>query len=183
MTNNFKATEQFADNKYKFHELTNGDKNLRRITCDTDSICLIPFDTRSDKISHIYLARFTDFLNEKEGHTCITVDCKKEGYGSNFEEVSDIIKNELNIDVELDDLYYLGDIDHNLPFSKKHKCYGIKLDDYSKDMNGFKLDISDDERKTKLYSLDKIKFSRVANGDINDSLCLSATLLLTAYIH
>lgn len=179
----FKSSEKFTDDKYKFHEISNGSKNLRRITCDSDSICIIPFDTRDGKISNIYLAGFVDFLNEKEGHTCISVDCKKEGYSSQFEEVSDIIKNELNINIDVDDLYFLGNINHNLPFTKKYKCYGVNLDDYANSMDGFKLDIPDAERQTRLYSLDKIRFSRVINGDISDSICLSASLLLSAYIN
>lgn len=184
MTNdNFKSSEKFSDDKYKVYDIANDKHNLRRITCDSDAICLIPFDTSSDKIKNIYLARFVDYLNNNEGHTCIFVDCKKEGYDSQFEEISDIIKNELNIEPDVNDIYYLGKINHNLPFTKSYKCYGLNLDNYSRDLNGFSLDISDDEKKSKLYSLDKVKFNRVLSGEIDDSLCMSAALLLMSYLN
>lgn len=180
----FKSSEKFSDDKYKIYDIVNDKHKLRRIICDSEAICLIPFDTNSEnKVKNIYLARFIDYLNNNTGHTCISLDCKKEGYDSQFDEISDIIKNELNIEVDVNDIFYLGKINHNLPFTKSYKCYGLNLDNYSKDLNGFSLDISDDEKKTKLYSLDKVKFNRVLNGDIDDSLCMSAALLLMSYIN
>jgi len=183
MTNDkFKSSEKFADDKYKMFDISNGNHNLRRITCDSDSICILPFDTSGNKIRNVYLARFVDYLNDQKGHTCLAVDCKKEGYESQFEEVHDILKKELNIDASVDDLFFLGKIKHNLPFTKSYKCYAVNLDKHSKDLNGFSLDISDDEKNNKIYELDRIKFNRVISGEIDDSLCMSAILLLSAYI-
>lgn len=179
----FKSSEKFSDNKYKMYDISNDNHNLRRVTCDADSICIIPFDTQNEKIRSVYLARFIDYLTDQRGHTCISVDSQMEGYESQFEEVHDIIKKELNIDVNVDDLFYLGKIKHNLPFTKSYKCYAVNLDRHSKDLNGFTLDISDEEIKSRLYELDRVKFNRVISGEIDDSLCMSAILLLSAYIN
>ena len=177
----FKQSEHFQDGKYRVIGLSDGSSNLRRVVCDTDGICLIPFDTSGDKIRNLYLARYTDYLNNEQGHTCITVDSNDQS-DTAFEEVHEFINGDLGIDANVDDLYFLGNIKHNLPFSKTYKCYGINLDNYSKDLNGFTVDLSDDEKDKKLYHLDKIKLTRVLKGDIEDSLCMSAALLLISYI-
>lgn len=184
MTNNFKSSEKYGDDKYKFFNLNDGNRDLRRITCDSDGICIIPFDTNGEKLTYVYLARYIDYLNDQHGHTCISVDAKRDNsFDSNFEEIHSIIQGELNIDADVNNIYYIGKIKHTLPFTKVYRCYAVKLDDYSKDPSGFTIDISDKERKSKLYSLDKIKFSRLINGDIEDSLAMSATLLLLSYIN
>lgn len=181
---NFNKSEKYSDGKYKIFNLTSDSHDLRRIVCENESICIIPFDTNGDKVKNIYLARYSDYLNpNQQGHTCINVDCKKESGTSNFEEIHDVIKSELNIDADVNDLFFLGKIKHSLPFSKTYKCYGLNLDNYSKDLTGFTLNITDDEQKRRLYSLDKIKLTRILNGDIEDSLCLSAALLLISYIN
>ena len=83
----------------------------------------------------------------------------------------------------MNDVYYLGDITHTLPFTKSYKCYGLNLTGHSKDPSGFTLEISDSEKESKLYTVDKIKFNRILKGDVNDSLTLSAALLLISYIN
>lgn len=178
----FKSNEEYKDGKYRVISLSDGTNNLRRIVCDTDSICLIPFDTSDDKIRNVYLARYVDYLSNDQGHTCITIDSNDES-DTVFEELEHLINSELGINADLDDLYFLGNIKHNLPFSKTYKCYGLNLDNYSKDLNGFSIDISDDESDRKLYSLDKIKLTRILTGSIEDSLSMSATLLLISYIN
>jgi hypothetical protein len=178
---NFKSTEQYQDGKYRVVSISDGKSNLRRVVCDVDGIALIPFNSNGGKISNVYLARYVDYMNNDQGHTCITSDFK-ENTDSVFEELHELINGELGIDVDVNDLYYLGNIKHNLPFSKTYKCYGLNLDNYSKDLNGFAIDLSDDEKDKKLYSLDKIKLTRVLKGDIEDSLVMSATLLLISYV-
>jgi hypothetical protein len=177
----FKSTEAYQDGKYRVLNLTDGNSNLRRGVCDVDGICLIPFDTSGEKVKNLYLARYVDYLSNDQGHTCITSDFK-ENTDTVFEELHELINGELGLDAEVNDLYFLGNIKHNLPFSKTYKCYAINLDNYSKDLNGFAIDLSDDEKDKKLYSLDKIKLTRVLKGDIEDSLAMSAALLLISYI-
>ena len=178
---NFKSTESYHDGKYRVLNLSDGKSNLRRVVCDVDGICLIPFDTGGDKINNLYLARYVDYLSNNQGHTCITSDFN-ESADTEFEELHELINVELGLDADVNDLYFLGNIKHNLPFSKTYKCYAVNLDNYSKDLNGFSLDLSDDEKDNKLYSLNKIKLNRVLKGDIQDSLAMAAALLLISYM-
>lgn len=178
-TRNFKSNVEYEDDKYKVLSLSDGKSHLRRITCETDGICIIPFDTSGEKIRNVYLARYLDYLSNEQGHTCITTDLTG-NFDTNFEELHDMINRELGIDIDVNDLYLLGNVNHTIPFSKRYKCYGLNLDNYAKDLNGFEIDLPDNEDK--LYSLDKIKLTRILNGDIEDSLAMSATLLLTSYM-
>jgi len=178
----FKSTDLYHDGKYKVLNITDGNSNLRRVVCEVDSVCLIPFDTSESKVKNIYLARYLDYLSNEQGHTCITSDFS-ESSDSIFDELHELINGELGLNVDVNDLYFLGNIKHNLPFSKTYKCYALNLDEYSKDLSGFALDLSDDEKDKKLYSLDKIKLTRVLKGDIEDSLTMSAALLLISYLH
>lgn len=179
---NFESKEEYQDGKYRVISIKNGDANLRRVVCDVDGICLVPFDTNNNnKIRNVYLARYVDYLSNDQGHTCITSDFK-ETTDTLFEELHELVNGELGVDADINDLYFLGNIKHNLPFSKTYKCYGLNLDNHSKDLNGFTLDLSDDEKNKKLYNLDKIKLTRVLKGDIEDSLAMSAALLLISYV-
>jgi len=179
--NNFESKEEYQDGKYRIVSISNGSTNLRRVICDVDGICLVPFDTLNGKIKNVYLARFVDYLSNDQGHTCIISDFK-ENTDTIFEELHELVNVELGVDADVNDLYFLGNIKHNLPFSKTYKCYGLNLDNHSKDLNGFSLDLTDDEKDKKLYSLDKIKLTRVLKGDIEDSLTMSAALLLISYV-
>jgi hypothetical protein len=178
--NKFLAKEEFNDGKYQVLSMTDGESNLRRIICTTPSICLIPFDTNEDKIRNVYLARYMDYLNGEHGHTCIVLDSKGE-FNSDFEEVEHACKSELRINCDVNDVYYLGKIKFSLPFTKEIKCYGINLDGHSKDLSGFT--INTDQSDNKMYILDKVRFTRILNGEIDDSTCLSAALLLASYIN
>jgi hypothetical protein len=157
MNNNFKNQEKYSDGKYRILDITNGDVNLRRVICETEGICLIPFDTSDGKIKNIYLARYLDYLDGDHGHTCISHESTGE-YSSNFDEISAICKNDLNIDCDVNDVYYLGKIQH-------------------------KLDLPKSDLEKRLYTLDKIRITRVLNGEIEDSLSMSAALLLISYIN
>jgi hypothetical protein len=184
MTNKkLQHSEDYNDGKYKIMSIE-GDEGThwRRIVCKTDGICIIPYDTSGKQIRNIYLAKFEDYLSGDSGHTCITSDLLDTD-STMYERIDELIKNELGIDLDIDDLYLLGSISHNLPFSKTYKCYGLCLDNYSKDLNGFSLDLSDSEKEKMSYTLDKVRFTRLLNGDIDDSLCLSGSLLLTSYIN
>ena len=179
----FENKEEYQDGKYKFFTISNGEKNYRRVLCETEGICLIPFDINdSNNIKNVYLARYTDYLNGEEGHCCLTCESVP-NHDSDFEEISEFINSELGINPEINDVYFLGRIQHQLPFSKTYKCYAIDLTQYSKDPTGFKIDVPDEESKNRTYSLDKVNFNRVFKGDVEDSLCLSASMLLISYIN
>lgn len=181
--NNFVNKEEYQDGKYKVLSLSDGTHNLRRIVCESDGICIIPFDVNNNnKIKNIYLAKYLDYLNNEYEYTCICTEAKGDN-DSEFDEISEYINSELGIKPNINDLYYLGSIKHQLPFSKKYKCYGLDLTNHAKDPSGFTISISDSEKENKLYTLEKIRFNRVLNGDISDSLCLSATLLLISILN
>jgi hypothetical protein len=180
--NNYIQEESYSDGKYRFVNLTSGDSKLRRVVCDIEGICLIPFDTNGNgKVRHIYLARYVDYMSGDQGHTCITSDFKDHS-DTVYEELHELINGELGIDLDVNDLYFLGNVKHTMPFTKVYKCYAINMDNYAKDLNGFTLDMSDEENSKRLYTLDKIKLTRALKGDIEDSLTMSSVLLLTSYM-
>lgn len=183
MTNNeFKNSEQYSDGKYRILKISDGVRDLRRITCETEGICLIPFDTSDGKIKNVYLAKQVDYLRNENSHSCICLDSSG-SHGSDFEEVESICKNELNIDCDVNDVYYLGKIKHQFPFTKSYKCYAINLDNHTKDLNGFVLNIPKSEEENRIYALDKVRFNRILNGEVEDSLCLSSATLLISYLN
>ena len=182
MTNKFEFIEQYKDGKYRFISLSDGKNHLRRVVCDTDGIILIPFDTSGDKIRNVYLAKYLDYLTNEHGFTCITID-DNPNTDSAFEELHELINVELGIDADVNDVYFLGSIKQSMPFSKSYKCYAINLDNYAKDLNGFTLDLPNTEIEHKLYTLSKIKLTRILKGDVDDTITMSAILLLTSYIN
>lgn len=181
--NKFIHKEEYHDGKYNIVSLSDGKKDLRRILCKSEDICIIPFDTNQNgKIRNLYLAKYLDYLNNDHGYTCMSTEyCGNKE--SDFDEISEYLNSELGINPDVNNLYYLGSIKHQLPFSKSYKCYGLDLTDFSKDPNGFSVEISDSEKENKLYTVEKIKFNRVVKGDISDSLCLSAAMLLISYLN
>lgn len=179
-SNKFLFKEEFSDGKYRVLSLTDGESNLRRIVCETPSVCIVPFDTNDGKIRNVYLARYMDYLTGEHGHTCITLESKN-NFDSDFEEVEYICKSELKIDCDVNEVYYLGKINFSLPFSKTIKCYAVNLDNHSRDLSGFTLDV--EESDNKMYTLDRVRFTRILNGEIEDTVCLSAAMLLTSYIN
>ena len=153
--NKFIHKDEYHDGKYNVVSLSNGKKDLRRILCKSEDICIIPFDTNQNgKIRNLYLAKYLDYLNNDHGYTCMSTEYagNKE---SDFDEISEYLNSELGIKPDVNNLYYLGSIKHQLPFSKSYKCYGLDLTDFSKDPNGFSVEISDSEKENKLYTVEK----------------------------
>lgn len=174
MENKLSQEELFNDGKYKMLAVTNGEAHHRKLSCKTDGVCIIPFDTNGDQISNVYLTNNTDYSNGNEFSACITFE-STHSEGSEFAEVSKGITDALSIEeVNINNVFFLGKIKHNFPFSKSYRCYGIKMDEYANE-EGFKL--SDDS------NIRKVKFTKIVNdGEIHDSLCLSASLLLISYL-
>ena len=181
MISNISKSEEYNNGKYKFIKLSNGESNFNRIVCESDSICIIPFDTSNGKIKNVYLSKYTDYMSGDESYTCINDDIQNDS-SSTFEDINSIISKNLGISAEVDELYYLGSIKHNIPFSKTYECYALNLDSHSDNLNGFKPKLGEHEMSEKLDSLSKIKFNRILSGDISDSLCLSASMLLISYL-
>ena len=172
----------YDDGKYKIFNVSDGPVDHRKIVCDTEAICLIPFDTSSGKIQNIYLSPQSDYLDGSMKRVSMCYESKGE-FSSNFEEVHSLCKDNLNIDCDVNDVYFLGKIKHQFPFQKTYKCYAINLDNYSEDEGGFKLDLPPSEINQRNSTIEKIKFNRVMNGEIEDSICLSSAMLLVSYLN
>lgn len=181
MINKIENEEVYSDGKYKFLKIHKNGSQVNRITCESDGICILPFDTNNGKIKNLYLSKYSDYLTGEDSYTCINND-SRDDFSTQYEDIEDLIKVELGVDISIDDLYFLGNIKHGIPFSKSYKCYGLNLDNYSDDLNGFSPKISKDEIESKPYSLSKVRFNRILNGDVDDSLCLSSTMLLISYL-
>ena len=177
---NIEPNEEYSDGKYSVLSFKKEDDSFRRITCDQESIALIPFcSNESNQIKCVYLSKYRDYLGNSDKFTCITGKVDKNESDSYYDVVESLISKELKIsDVDVNDIYFLGKIDHTVPFTKGYKCYGVDLTRY--------LDAPYDDNlgKNRLSSrntIDKVRFSRILNGDVTDSLVLASSLILLSY--
>ena len=181
-TDPFNSTEEYSDGTYRVINFTSDKRKFKRISCEKEAICLLPFDVNAnDQIKNIYLAKYHDYVLNGENHRCITASLEPDEFETYHDSLAKCIDLELGLDdIEINDLYYLGQVQHTIPFTKTYKCYAVNLTKYSEDPTGFtpKLLDSDD----KMHSIDKVRFSRVIKGEICDSLTLSCALLLLSYI-
>ena len=175
MENKTTQEELFNDGKYKMLAVSSGEAHHRKLSCKTDGVCIIPFETSNDQISKVYLQDSTDYVSEQTFNTAITFE-STHSEGSEFVEVSKGIEDSLGIkDIDINSVFFLGKIKHNFPFKKSYRCYGVKMDSHSSESDGFKLDES--------KKIVKVNFNKViGNGEVHDSLCLAGSLLLISYL-
>ena len=172
--------EEYSDGKYSVLSFNKEDDSFRRITCSQESVALIPFClNESNKIKCAYLSKYRDYLGNSDKFTCITGKVDKNEADSYYDVVEKLLSNELEInDVGVNDIYFLGKIDHTVPFTKGYRCYGIDLTRY------LDAPYEDQIGKTKLSTrntIEKVRFSRILNGEITDSLVLASSLILLSY--
>jgi hypothetical protein len=176
--------EEYSNGKYSILNFTSDKGKSTRIVCNQESICIIPFDcfhNEPSKIRNVYLAKYDDYVTHENGYKCITGSLKPDEFSTYHDSLVNCIDNELGLsDVDVNDLFYLGVIKHSVPFNKSYKCYAVNLTNYSSEVAGFSPTLSNSDQK--LHTLDKVKFSRVINGEVNDSLVLSSSLLLLSYV-
>lgn len=174
--------EEYSDGKYSVLNFTKDTSKFTRIVCNQESICLIPFDVNEhNQIKNIYLAKYHDYVTDAESHKCVTGSLKPDEFSTFHESLVNCIDDELGLtDVDVNDLFYLGTVKHGVPFNKSYKCYAVNVTNYSDDVSGFTPMITNPE--SRLHKIDKVRFNRLANGEINDSLALSGTLLLLSYL-
>lgn len=174
MNNQMKSDEIFNDGKYRIIRFSDDKSDHRKIVCNTDTVCVLPFDTKDGNISSVYLENLTDYLSNNEFRSCITVDTKYNS-DSQFSEVSKIISDKLGItDINVEDLFFIGKVKHNIPFNKAYRCYAINLDNYINNIDFYNLESN---------KIEKVKFNTVVNsGELHDSICLSCSLLLLSYL-
>jgi hypothetical protein len=171
----FDKKEEFTDGKYSVHSFSSPEKKFRRISCGEESICIIPFElNENNQIKNIFLLKYTDYLLDGEKFTCITKTFNQNKFDSYFLAVENYLHEKLGIsELEVNDLYLLGKITHGIPFTKDYKCYGVNVTNFN---SLAALSLSDP-----INSIQKVKFTKVINGDISDSLVLSSSLLLLSY--
>lgn len=174
--NNFERKDLFTDGKYTIQSFSDGQDTFRRLSCSEASICLIPFDlTDSNKIKGVYLSSYHDQLTDSSNFTCVTESFNRDQNSSYFQAIEKSLNSRLGIsDPDLNAIYYLGKINHTVPFNKEYRCYGFNV--------GHAFDptiLSPNSRHG--HHLERIPFSRVIRGEISDSLILSASLLLLSY--
>ena len=97
MMNNISKSEKYSDGDYKFIKLSNGDSEFNRITCESDSICIIPFDTNNGKIKNLYLSRYIDYMTGDEAYTCINSNIKNDA-STIYETLDDFISKDTTFD-------------------------------------------------------------------------------------
>jgi hypothetical protein len=178
----FNPNEEYSDDKFKIINFTGEKGNFKRISCLKEAICLLPFDlNENDQIKNAYLSKYHDYVLNGQSNKCITATLEPDEFDTYHESLTTCIDNELGLsDVDIDDIFYLGQIQHTVPFTKTYKCYAINLTKYSEDPSGFTPRILNPDDR--LHTIDKVRFSRIMNGEISDSLVLACSLLLLSYI-
>jgi hypothetical protein len=183
--NNFSKSLNYSsqDGKYSVYNFTDGSTSFDRIDSTQESICIFPFfKNEHDKIESVVLANCIDHMHDgKSILTCITQTFDQDQHSSYHSSFKDIIEKNLNLkDVNVDDIFYLGEVSHNLPFNKKYRCFSVNLSNYYDKFS----DIAQEDLKfknQKIVDLKNVKFSTLVNGNVDDSLCLSCAMLLLSY--
>ena len=181
-TDQFDSKEEYIDDKFKVISFTGNNGNFKRISSEKEAICLLPFDVNeNDQIKNIYLSKYHDYVLNEVTHKCITSTLEPDEFDTYHESLSKCIDHELGIDdVDIDDIFYLGQIQHTIPFTKTYKCYAINLTSHGEEPSGFMPKILDPEAR--LHSINRVRFSRIMKGEICDTLTLSCSLLLLSYL-
>lgn len=180
--NEITPVKVYSDDKFTILDFTGDKAKFKRITSAKEAICLLPFDVNeNDQIKNVYLAKYHDYVLNGESNRCITATLEPDEFDTYHESLTDCIDHELGLaNIEVDDIFYLGQVQHTVPFTKTYKCYAVNLTKYSEDPTGFTPKILNSEDR--LHSVDKVRFSRIMKGEISDSLVLSCSLLLLSYI-
>jgi hypothetical protein len=178
----FNSTEDYSDDKFKILNFTGSKGNFKRISCSKEAICLLPFDVNeNNQVKNVYLAKYHDYVLGQENHRCLTSTLEPDEFDTYHESISKCIDLELGLnDVDVNNIFYLGQVQHTVPFTKTYKCYAINVTDYCENPSGFTPKILDQE--SKLHSIDKVRFNRIMKGEILDTLTLSCSILLLSYI-
>lgn len=175
--NNFQLDkrEEFSDGKYSIHTFSDQSKKFRRLSCEAESICILPFElNESNQIKNAYLLKYDDFLLGGSKFTCVTDTFNKDKYDSHFAAVEDCLNEQMGITgVDINDCYFLGTVSHGLPFSKEYRCYAVNVTSALSEM-GMTSQASNN-------SVEKVRFNKIVNGSFPDSLILSCSLLLLSY--
>jgi hypothetical protein len=167
--------------------LTKDNHTNHYLSCELNYICLVPFEkTAEGTIKSIYVLEFPNKVTGQTVHSLIidTVnpDLDKTPYDSVCRSL--IEEAGLNIDslnINENNIYYLGDIQMNVPMSLNIKCYGVDIT--SNDQLDFTRNLSKDNFIKDESSITKIGFHQVVNGEFPDTTILSGSFLLVSYFN
>lgn len=169
--------------KYSAYNITDGQTKFDRFNSRDESVCILPFfKNEHDKISSIVLANCSDHLQDgKSFLTCITQAHDQNKFNSYHLSFKDAIEHNLALkEVDVNDIFYLGEVKYTIPFSKTYRCFAVNLSNYFDNFS----DLDQTNliyRNPKIIDLKNIKFSSVVNGNVDDALSLSCTMLLLSY--
>ena len=185
--NNTEANKSdlYNDDNFQFSIIDYAGEKLNRGKDSNQAVSVLLFDLTSDgKINNLYLIEQFDYMNQSTCLSSLVEDINLNIDDDEYDTFKRCISKDLGIKqlINLDSCYYLGKVDHTIPFSKTYNCYALCVNDYIKSSEGFKLDMPESEINGKRYSLKKMKFSRAIKGECKDSLVLSSCMLLLSYI-
>jgi len=119
----FTPQEKYSDGKYSFYEISDGSNAHRRINCETEGVCLLPFDLNDHgQIHHVYLQKYLDYFNGAQEYCCVHQDIDPEQDHSHYDALLRACEKEFAMnDIEVDNIFYLGKVSHTVPFSKTYR--------------------------------------------------------------
>ena len=177
------TVQEYTDGKYSVYSFAKEDgAKIKRLSCEQESICILPFDLNEhNQVKNIYLAKYQDYLSNKSAFTCITDTVDQNETDTYLDAISACVKKEMGLQqLEVDDVYLLGRVNHGLPFSKQFRCYGLNLSRFADPADFL---IAGLNPNPNISSIEKVKFTRLVKGEIADSLVLSCSLLLLSYLN
>lgn len=177
----FSKKQEYTDGKYSIYSFSKDNQNFKKIVCDLESVCIIPFDLNEhDQIKNIYLTKYKDHLSDSLEFTCISDTFNKNEHDSYFEAMEQCLSDQLGLsNIDVNSTYFLGSVKHGVPFSKEYRCYAVNLTNYGHSPSGFIP--SGLKPNSHFESIEKVRFNRILKGEVCDSLALSCAMLLLSY--
>lgn len=174
MSSHLDPQRQYEDEKFSILNFKQDQGAFKRISAKDESLCILPFDLNANnQVRNVYLFKYDDYLSNRPELRCITKTLEVSDPASHYETINRFLNSEMNLSpLEIDHLFYLGKIHHTVPFFKKYACYGIDLTDLPLTV----------KQEGPLHTIEKLKFSRLINGEVQDSLALAAATLLLSYL-
>jgi len=178
-------SDLYNDGEFRLCQVNGPNVKSNRIADSNQAVSILMFDlTSSGKINNLYLIENDNYLDQSKQVSCLIENVNLNQDDDEYDTFKRCISKDLAIkDLKnLDSCYYLGKVNHSIPFHKVYHCYALCVNDYIKSPNGFELDLPENELEANGFSIKKMKFSRAIKGECQDSLVLACCSLLLSYI-
>lgn len=178
-------SDLYNDGGFRLCKVNGPNVKVNRAIDSNQAVSILMFDLTTDgKINNLYLIENENYLNQSKQVSCLIEDVDSYQDDDEYDTFKRCLYKDLAIKnlKNLDSCYYLGKVNHSVPFHKDYHCYALCVNDYIKSPNGFELDLPEKELQSKGFSIKKIKFSRAIKGECQDSLVLACCSLLLSYI-